>query len=176
MIKSVKSFCNEKRPLVSLVLIWSIVFLLVLMYISHTTQQISYDYQGIRYQAGSHEIVEPANVKVNGRYVTTLFGKPKKFNGTIVIDNHTFDYSTHPLKFNKSNFAFLYLNRHYGNLYISNNFQSLTVQVYEKNQQGGSWSSNGGWLISAPANNRKEAVKVSNKLFQKMDWMSMIIE
>lgn len=62
-----------------------------------------------------------------------------------------------------------YMQWQYGMIFIGGMFEKLTIEIDEPDGSGGySWSGKNGWMISAPCNNRAEAVEVSNMLIQKL--------
>lgn len=149
-----------------------IIWLPTWFYMSYTSPiDIQYKYNGIKYQAENLQIAQPINIEVKGKYVKELFNKNVEFDGTIKVGDKIF---TGPLGFNKYGMTSLELgNEHYGMIFISDLFQNLTIEIHEADQNGAySWS---GWMVSAPCNERKEAVEISNILEQKLH-RSLIIK
>ena len=52
----------------------------------------------------------------------------------------------------------------YGRMSMNKKFEKVTIQIYDQVPYGGGWSSENGWVISAPCSNRNEAVRLSNEL------------
>ncbi|MDQ0252686.1 Asp-tRNA(Asn)/Glu-tRNA(Gln) amidotransferase A subunit family amidase [Evansella vedderi] len=52
----------------------------------------------------------------------------------------------------------------YGFIYGGENFSELTIGVHEQKNGGSGWNSADGMMISAPAGDRKEGLKLSNQL------------
>jgi len=66
--------------------------------------------------------------------------------------------------------------KYYGMIYIEGMFEKLTIQIHERDSYGVySWSGENGWIVSAPSNNRAEAVDVSNELMGKL-YKGMVIK
>lgn len=59
--------------------------------------------------------------------------------------------------------------RVYGNMISRNIKDSFTINVWGAvNSGGNTWSSNNGLMVSGPANNRNEALDISNKLMKSI--------
>jgi hypothetical protein len=139
--------------------------LFTMFYISYNQpREIDQKFNGIKYQVGNPQSAEPINIEIKGKYEKELFVKGVHFDGTIKIGDKVFPLS--PTGF----IEYMILDlESYGILYISDKFELLTIEVLEPTVNGGySWSGQNGWLISAPSDNRKEAVEISNKLMQKL--------
>lgn len=134
------------------------------IYISYNKPEyIDNKYNGIKYQAGTPQSVEPINIEIKGEYVKELFVKEVEFFGTIKIGER--EFICDPIKFNRDKMGEL---RGYGMIYISDKFEKLTIEILEPTKNGGyHFSYRNGWLISAPCTNRKEAITVSNELIQR---------
>lgn len=125
-------------------------------------------YNGIKYQASNQKSGEPINIEIKGKYVRELFTNNMQFDGTIKIGDKVFD--ERPRAFNKNKMALLEsIEGHYGMIFVDSNFQKLTIEILEPVGNGGyTWNDKTGWMISAPCNDRVEAVKISNMLEQKL--------
>lgn len=131
---------------------------------------INVRYEGIKYQAGNTDIAEPISIEIIGRRCRGLFREYDRFEGKIMIDDLLLDYTQMSLWINKDKSASLYISggqgytSTYGSMSIKNNFEKITIQIYEQVQNAGGWSSGSSWLISAPCSTRDEAVRLSNEL------------
>ena len=135
------------------------------------SRDVEYKYNGIKYLAGNLQSAEPINIEIKGKYVKQLFVENVDFYGTIKVGENAYNYN--PITFNKYKMGSL---EPYGMIYISDGFEKLTIEILEPNQYGGrSFSYRNGWLISAPCNDRKEAVEVSNALIQRL-YKGLVIE
>ncbi|MDV3428979.1 MAG: hypothetical protein LIR50_18465, partial [Bacillota bacterium] len=122
----------------------------------------------VKYQAANQDTYENVKVNVEGKLRKKLFSGEAKFNGKIIVDGITLDYSNYPLTFTKKGSGVLDFIKDgsfntYGSIIISNSFDNMTIMI-DKN---GEWSSEDGWLISAPCSNIKEAAAISNLLFKR---------
>lgn len=136
-------------------------------------RNIGVNYNGIKYQAKSTDSATSVNIKIEGNLRKKLFNKGSKFYGKIIIDNITFEYTEWPLYFDKRNVGLLEYReadnmKTFGQIITSNSFKTFTLEVFKTQNGGYSWNSGDGWLISAPANNRNEAVEISNVLLKKL--------
>jgi len=142
------------------------------IYISYNQpEHIEYKYNGIKYQAGNPQNVETINIEIKGKYVKELFVKEVEFFGTIKVGEKVF--SCNPIKFNRDKMGEL---KSYGTIYVSDEFEKLTIEILEPTHNGGySFSLRKGWLISAPCNSRKEAIEISNALMKRL-YKGLVIE
>jgi hypothetical protein len=56
------------------------------LYVIYTSIDIQYKYNGIKYQAGNIESAEVVSIEIKGKYVREWFGKPKLFEGQIIVN------------------------------------------------------------------------------------------
>ncbi|MCC5909720.1 MAG: hypothetical protein JJT76_04715 [Clostridiaceae bacterium] len=167
MVEKLKGIYAKYRIGVNLGLIWLVLVISVVGYSWYTTHKVEIVKDGIMYQAANNEIAIPIVVGIQGKYFTTLGGKPKRFEGQIIVDDDIFPYTIHF----HSNMGVLLTTygSTYGDLHVSDEFDSFTITISKLREDARSkgWSSSNGWIISAPAGNRKEAVNLSNKLLSK---------
>lgn len=151
-----------------------VVVLTTWIYMSYTRPiDIQYRYSGIKYQIGDLQSAEPINIEIKGKFVKELFGNYGEFDGTIKVGETIF--TDRPIGFNKYKMGSLTSSEgQYGMIFIGDKFENLTIEILEPNQNGGySWSGENGRMISAPCNDRKEAVEISNILIQKLHTSSI---
>ncbi|MEG6521063.1 hypothetical protein [Desulfotomaculum sp. 1211_IL3151] len=130
-------------------------------------KEIHYQYKGIKYHTEKKELVEYTDIKVDGKYYRSLFGKTDEFLGTIKVGDKVFNYSNTPMKFNEYKMTSIEeANEHYGMIYINDMFKKITIDVHMNKGNGVYSSSN--WLISGPCINRKEAVSISDYLIRNV--------
>jgi hypothetical protein len=177
MPKILEKVNNKKIILFSVVFVMllGIGFCIVYAY----PRNINCSYDGIKYQAGSNENVESVKVYVEGKLRKRLFNKGNEFSGKVIMDDIHFDYLVSSLKFDNKGLGLLEYRQSsnmnlYGNMLISGMFKNITIQIFEKDNGGNSWDSTAGWLISAPCNNREEAVVVSNVLIKRLNKEAII--
>jgi hypothetical protein len=137
----------------------------ILFYISYNQPEyIDYKYNGIKFKAGSLQHEEKVNIEINGKYLRKLFVKEDEFNGIIKVGDDVFNFSSMEL----GDYGVFSLGSNMVATF-SNGLRELCIQILEPNQNGTySFSYMNGWFISAPSENRKEAVKLSNILIQKV--------
>lgn len=136
---------------------------------------IQYTYDGIKYQANNLNSGVPLSIEVNGVYKKGYFGNLDKFEGKIIIDGELcyvpdgdrsrgYEYS-----FNKYKMSPIASDNFKGFFFIGDMFKEISVEIDEPENTGGDkFSYRYSWLISAPSENREQAVQISNKLIQKL--------
>ncbi len=130
---------------------------------------ISYTYDGIKYQSGNLDGVEIVQIEIQGEYRRRIFSEYSEFEGVIKVGDKIF--SKTPFVFNKYGRDSLETNNEFwGMIFQSDEFQILTIEIWEKHVSGEGhyFDGNNGWYISAPCQTRDEAVKISNMVLWKM--------
>jgi hypothetical protein len=138
-------------------------------------REIHYKYNGIKYQIGNLQSSEPVIIEIKGKYKKKLLQKTQIFEGKIIINGEMCygGRGTEDIKstfvFKKMNFGHIESDNFNGLLFISEMLREITIGIFEpENSEGvGGLSYKSGWLISAPCNNRAEAVEIANRLIQK---------
>ena len=143
-----------------------------------TPKQINKTMHGFSYQLGNEESGENIDIKINGELRKTFTGK-KIFKG--IIDIEGIDYPMTPqereveMNFveNQDFMVYKYIDKedsdykpemfNLGAIHINNTFSQLTIRKIDKD---GSWNGNNGLMITAPATDRNEALKISNELLE----------
>lgn len=149
--------------------------------------KINKTFEGIYFDFDNVELVEPVNVSINGTLAKDLFYRPKTFEGTISIDFNVFEI-TEPLTFSDNDYSssknYFILNLDYENItgwklnsdYLSNHFgqraywiiytditfSNFSIVAMAPDKDGGFASASE--IITAPCNNREDAVKITQKL------------
>ncbi|NPV43319.1 MAG: hypothetical protein HPY70_04970 [Firmicutes bacterium] len=157
-----------KTDITIIIIFLGIVFLGTWFYMSYTQpKEIHYTYNGIKYHKAKKEIAEPVCIEINGKYKRSFWGERDEFVGKVIIGNEVFIFSRQPIVFNKNMMApfVSYGRSHHGTIFASRMFKEITIDVHEYD----------GYLISAPCNDRKEAVHISNRLMKKT-FMNLKIE
>jgi len=130
-------------------------------------REIDTEYNGIMYRLGDADYSENIKIKISG-YLTKGVFKGDKFRGNIIIGGK--ERSGLLIEFDDSHRGLLYyLDRYTGesevyNIISENLEKEITLCVLEKNGHGSSWSEGDGLMISAPADNRKQALEISKRL------------
>ncbi len=144
--------------------------------------KVNKEFEGIYFDFDNEEFVEPVNVIINGTFARDMLLRPKIFEGIIYIDSNKFEI-TEPLLFsNISESYFLpmeyynvtdwnlnhdYLYNHFGqratwSIFIDRTFSNITFVPMVPDKEGGFSSSSE--IITAPCNNRDDAVRITQKL------------
>ncbi|WP_134340038.1 hypothetical protein [Filobacillus milosensis] len=135
-----------------------------------TPRDVNQTIEGIQFQLGEESVEKPVTIKINGELSRSLSGGGI-YGGKFVITGEdvqipsedsgvTIDYR------GQKNGILLYRNyqpgRHetVGTIVVNNQFEEIAIMLYNH----GSWSSEDGQIISAPANNRKEALELAREL------------
>lgn len=160
----------KKKYIIRLSILLVIIAVLSLCIYYSWPRNININYDGVKYQAANQNTYENVKVNVEGKLRKKLFSGEADFNGKIIVDGITLDYSNYPLTFTNKGTGVLDSIKSgniitYGSIIISNSFDNFTIMIYEN----GEWSSKDGWLISAPCRNRKEAEATSNLLFKRLN-------
>ncbi|MCY6957747.1 hypothetical protein [Clostridium brassicae] len=167
------------------IILGALLGILILIYL-YTALPRTYNktFQGIKYRLGktNNQFVEKVTISINGKLSENLiFGK--KFVGKIKVNDLEFPKQNErkeiELKFdefNRSSIGYYFINKSqtfsnvlYGTIYINDDFNQLTINIMEPEDLYASskqWTGVNGLMISAPASNRKEALKISNTLMK----------
>ncbi len=148
-------------------------FLLGVVYIYYRTpKMVRVEYDGIYYQLGNPDMEEVLPVIFDG-YLTRGLGLEDSFQGTIIIGEDTLQDVNIRLPKGGPSVIFYYDKAagdyvSYGTIYTKDIKKSFTINVYQydKESDTDSWSSANGYMISAPAQDRREALELSNQLMK----------
>jgi hypothetical protein len=148
------------------------IFIIILIggYFYYTfPQRINLTYNGIKYKIGNQQQQEQVKISITGFYYNKFFTKDC-FEGSINIDNE--GYPRLKLLVGEELQMISYRDHEgdgkvhtYGEIFIGRNFKDLTICVQD-GQNG--WNRKNGLMVSAPAKNRVEAVKISNRLMKNV--------
>ena len=150
-------------------------FLLIVLFIVYfLPRKLNKVYNGVRYRLGNSEEVEDVELSIDGYLSKGLF-KGDKFEGTITIGDEKL--SKLDMRFDKRGTTVLFYYDDssgdyaaYGTIFTNDLKKEFTITILEKDNQEGQklWSGKDGLMISAPANNREEALALSNKLMDEV--------
>lgn len=152
------------------------IILILGLYVYYTyPRRFEKEHVGIEYRFGDNEYQKEVSIKIDGWYTKKIFSSDI-FQGSIMIDN--LKLSKVKLKLKERILGFCGINEDvnepvtYGTLYPGDKFEELTICVYEprENTSGKHWSGSDGLMISAPAVDRNEALKLSQKLINE-EWI-----
>lgn len=130
---------------------------------------ISQEFQGIEFRSGDTDYSEVVSISIEGKYVKHFF-QDNYFTGTLVIND--VEYSDVKVYLNKVNGTGVAYKEVANSeqlkltMYTENIEKKIVFCILEPNVETGvsSWSSGNGLIISAPSNNREEALKVAKDL------------
>lgn len=149
--------------------------------------KINKSFEGIYFDFDNAELVEPVNFSIDGTLTKDLLYRPKTFKGTISIDSNIFEI-TEPLTFSDNDYSssknyFIldldyenipgwklnsdYLFTHFGQraywtIYTDITLSNFSIVAMAPDKDGGFTSTSE--IITAPCNNREDAVKVTQRL------------
>lgn len=172
MKKTISNFVITYKGIILI----AVTFIFIWAYISYTKPiitNIEYSYNGIKYQAGNLDYAEPISIIIKGVYTKERSSGDIIFKGDILVNGEMSvngnDGDKYVFNNESSNHTIIRWGDFRGDLFISDMFKEISIDILEPNNKGGySFSYNNGWIISAPCNNRSEAVGISNKLIQKL--------
>ena len=161
---------------------WIFVIILlvgIIIYIFPWPHKIDTIMQGVQWRIGDADYSEDVSITVKGVYKQYLF-KDDIFEGKISIDiyDNTLDVPIIPTHFNDGYASLIYQYafndiRSFGNLSCTPNFDQLLITVHEPiDGQRKGWHGDNGLNISAPANNRTQALETAKILSNKSNILS----
>lgn len=142
----------------------SMIILIIILLIAYAYYTQSKEYtqsiSGIRYQLNNSSVEEKVQIEIDGVYSRKILGG-FKFEGDLYIDNLKLKCSisdnSHGILFSKSESGYL---QGYGAVYMHDGFDKLSI-IFD------GWNTSDGITIAAPAQNRQEALKVSNEVMKE---------
>ncbi|AGX02441.1 hypothetical protein B14911_18685 [Bacillus sp. NRRL B-14911] len=146
----------------------------------YSPKNIHRDLTGLIYQLGEAENGKKVNIKIDGQQRFTMTGD-RIFEGTIEIEGQSISVPPEDrkleLKFDQNNSAhvsyvhFPHKNGisnteiiPFGQIHAAKSFSRLTIQKFNKD---GVWTGSEGMMIAAPADNWKEAIRLSDDLIEE---------
>lgn len=172
----------NKKILVSILIIVTsfIIFTLISIY----PKTIHFHAQGIKYRLGAEHIGDEKSVdiKMDGTVYSSLIGN-KRFVGTIMIEGEEIpipkDQRQLEIRLGKDlSGVMLYQYTDdkaihhflYGTMFVNRSFSEAVFTVMDRDQElgnQGGWDGGKGLMISVPASDRAEAIRISNRLMNK---------
>lgn len=134
------------------------------------TYDINYKYKGIKYQINNVSNSIPVEIVIKGKYQKGFHNDPDLFEGDIIIDGVKFKPQNNDNEYAFNNYLMTQIKNvdTIGSLFITDMFKEITIEISVLDDTGGrGFNYNNGWLISAPAENREEAISISNKLIKR---------
>ncbi|WP_018759013.1 hypothetical protein [Paenibacillus terrigena] len=139
---------------------------------------LTFTMQGIMYQLGEEnkDYVKPVAVSVNGKMKKSILGV-RTFTGVIDIEGEDIPVPSEnrklELRFSENGEAQLLYRyiingniKHfsYGIIFINDDSNKIAIMKYQATPNGRGWNGGDGYMISTPAQNRDEALEISNEL------------
>lgn len=167
-----------KKVIVSCILL---VFLVAIGVYYYIPKNVNESIKGVEYQLDSgHDQVNSVTIKIKGKLHHSLIGK-RKFVGLIDVKGANYP---NPNKDRKLEIAFdqngmgkieygYFKNGQpkidsYGILFVNKDFNKVTIEELRKDHNGKGWSGKDGWMVTGPANNKSEALIITNELMKKI--------
>lgn len=138
-------------------------------------KNLNKEYNAIKYRLGDSSDSENIKISIDG-YISKRLFRGDRFRGSINIGGK--QLKEIDLRFDSTRRATIYYMDAgsdsyytYGTMVSNNMKDSFTILIFEADEKekasaGSSWSSKDGLMISAPANNRSEALDISNRLMK----------
>lgn len=142
------------------VLVFVIIVTLLYFSLKERTKEYNNELSSIKYQLGNDLYEDKIKIKVKGVFKTSLFGRCQ-FTGNIFIE----DFELNCSEFDENNMAILTYSKDgytktFGQIFIEKDLDKLTI-LYN------GWNNKDGLMISSPAKDREEALKISNYIMNK---------
>jgi hypothetical protein len=140
---------------------------------------------GLAYQLGEANMskAKPVVLVIEGRLKRSLFGNPS-FKGEIFVEGEQipvpWDQREVSIRFDGDGYAplsyFTVMDGSpacytYGNLFVNRDFSAFTISKFARDTPDSShagWSSEDGFMVTAPAATRAEAIELSNELMRSI--------
>lgn len=162
------------RKNIKKIIIYAFIVLFIMISIIYFyPRKISREYNGLMYRLGDSDYSESIKISIDG-YLSKGIIKGDKFAGMINIG----DVQLQKIKMRFDNVGrgviFYYeestgMYNSYGDMFTANQLKEFTICVLEDDEQrsgGKSWIEKDGLMISAAADNRVEALEISNRLMR----------
>ncbi|KAB8135731.1 hypothetical protein F9U64_10675 [Gracilibacillus oryzae] len=149
----------------------------------YTPKKINRTINGLAYQLGNEEKIERVEIIITGEQRYTLTGK-RRFFGTLDIKGEEIPVPQNEreitLNFELGNYSpiyYFYSTRvngdytpqihNYGTIYTNKDLSQLTIMKLKHEGDNGWWNGSEGLMVTAPAQTRKEAMELSDKLIKR---------
>ncbi|WP_133257509.1 hypothetical protein [Paenibacillus montanisoli] len=144
---------------------------------------------GVFYQLGKEGVIEPIKMHLDGKLRTHINGK-KSFHGAVEFEGKEVpqlpkDRTKLEMYYTGENFSTILSTSRiidaagrvapdfyfYGSIYINDDFTAFTIKVLvnESNDAASPWSESDGYMITAPAKDRDEAMITSKELIKEFE-------
>lgn len=143
---------------------------------------VDLDVQGVKYRLGANSVEEAklVRVKIHGDVWRSWRGVPR-FVGTIDLEGEVPEVPAARKKVEVGLggsavdrlIVYDYFDNEglhtvtYGSLYASSDMRQMSIHVFEDSGGGQGWNSGSGLMVTAPAENRQQALDIANVLMQE---------
>ncbi len=169
---------NKKYIIRAIIIV--IIILGTAYFLYRIPKEFQKEYQGVYYQLGNPEFSEKVSVSFDG-YLTRGLWQMDTFEGNIRIGDQEMTYVKLSM-FEDRGAYICYLDKgthdfnSYGTLYTTDIKKGFTIGINKKDENNpgySSWSGEDGYMISAPASNRSEALELANRMMEKSPWKEL---
>lgn len=158
---------RENFSLICIIII--IIIFIFGIYIDFSTKKVDINLNGVKYKLEEENYQELVKIRIEGNYYNKFYTN-RKFEGKIYIDEYVL-YSL-ILKFDKNNCSSLISSSPWlnigGKIVINKDFTKLTICFTESVL--GDWMIEDNLILSAPATNLDEALKISKELLNDLNY------
>ncbi|MFC4776111.1 hypothetical protein ACFO9Q_04940 [Paenibacillus sp. GCM10023252] len=149
-----------------------------------TPKQYNRTLEGVYFQLGNDQVFERIKIQFKGKIRNQINGS-KSFKGNLKFEGNEIpkvpeDRTELELLYHGGNFSSVFSGfriideagrvtadiYQYGMIYINNNFTEFTIALTNLDNEE-TWNPTNGLMITAPVDNREEAIKISQKLMNK---------
>lgn len=134
-------------------------------------QKFESNLKGLEYRLGDEGYSKEVSISFEGWYTRKIFSSDT-FQGSMTIGD--IKLTQLRLSIKKSGETIIGISERtsdyesFGIIYSTDKFKEFTIAVLEKGEHGGgTWSSKDGLMISAPTDNRENALTISKKLMKE---------
>lgn len=129
-------------------------------------KKISRSLDGIKYQLEDDAIYDIVKVEIHGSYKSRNKDSAYSFEGDIIIDGES--CLEKEFLFDDQNNSHFNTDSIRGIFYVSAGMEEITMEIFEPDNNGNyKFSYDRGTIISAPCENKEEAVSITSKLKSK---------
>jgi hypothetical protein len=161
-------------------LLAAVIAILGIAFWYYSPKNIHRNLNGLIYQLGEAENGKKVNIRIDGQQRFTMTGD-RIFEGTIEIEGQSISVPSRNRKLelnfdqnNSSPVSYVYFSNkngapnteiiHFGQIYAAKSFSRLTIRKFNED---GVWTGSEGLMIAAPADNWKDAIKLSDDLIEE---------
>ncbi|WDL95897.1 hypothetical protein [Alicyclobacillus sp. ALC3] len=171
---------NVKKGILAISIILAVVVGLIILYT--LPRNVSRTLTGVEYQLGTNRNkVVPVKITLHGKLQRSLNGH-LKYRGSFVVTGGTVpnpdNQRTADIHFDSNGQGLIVygywtkagtpVNHIYGAMFMTDAFKTLTIEAFTPaGSNNKSWNGGDGFMITAPAQTRSQALSISNELMKK---------